>query len=132
MAKKPGRPRNKVDPDSEQVTIQLPSAVVTLMEGAMAAHNIRYRGTFIRKLIESHGTLLPALEKKTSELDEMREMHRETKAMLRVIQTTQADLMRALDVEPTEEPSTDFVDEITSEGIFADEDESAKPARPSW
>jgi len=132
MAKKPGRPRNKVDPDSEQVTIQLPSYVVALMEGAMAAEGIKYRGTFIRKLIESNGTLLSAVKEKTSEIEEMREMHRETKAMLRVIQTTQADLMRALDVEPAAEPSTDFINEITSEGIFADEDETGTFARPTW
>ncbi|MBY5551100.1 hypothetical protein HFO61_30615 [Rhizobium leguminosarum] len=133
-ARKRGRPPKEIEPGSQDVTVRLPNECVARMEADMLILGIKQRGTYIRRLIEASADVLPMLQEKTGDIDEMRQMHRETKAMLRVIQTTQANLMRALEVDleaeaftPEDEP-LDFVEEITSAGNFADD----KPNRPTW
>ncbi|OWO89994.1 hypothetical protein B5E41_29140 [Rhizobium esperanzae] len=130
--RKVGRPKKVVPEGSTKVTMQLSFETKALMESEMELRGIEYPAVYFRMLIEASSTLLPLVQDRDSELAEMREMHRETKAMLRVMQRTQADLMRALEIEPAAEPSTDFVDEITMDGDFAEELEVKEFVRPSW
>jgi hypothetical protein len=111
-----GRPRKTIPEGSSQVTVELPDTVIALMDAAMAVRGMKYRGAFIRQLIEAHALLLPIASEQASEIEETREMFREIVAMMRVVQTTQADLMRALDVDAEAEaaPTTweEFHDEV--------------------
>lgn len=122
MAGKVGRPKKTVPTGSQEVTVTLPSEIVALMDAAMAVRNIKYRGAFIRQLIEANETLLPLFQSSQSATEEMRDMFRDVQAMMRVVQTTQGDLMRALDIEPAAEP----------EYQFADESDDESNAAPSW
>lgn len=101
--KKAGRPRKIIPAGSSQVTIELPDTVIALMRATMAVRGISYPGVFIRQLIEAHAILLPILSEQSSDIEETRAMFAEMASMLRVIQTTQSDLMRALEVEPETE-----------------------------
>lgn len=102
------------------------------MRAQMAALNLRHPATYVTAMVNADLPLLTLLQKKESEIVEMRAMFGEMKAMLRVMQTTQTTLMRALEVDYEAETTTDYIDEITSAGDFADESDDMKSARPTW
>lgn len=131
MAGKVGRPKKVVPTGSQEITVTLPSDVVALMDAAMAVRGIKYRGAFVRQLIEATDTLLPLLQSSRSEIEEMRDMFRDVKAMVRVNTTQIADLSRALEID-VDDGAFEEIEAIDPPEEIEEPPQPPKKAPTSW